>query len=873
MYIKKYRSTFSDIENNLFEVAFYIFDEKAIVEEWIDLGDGTWFNTKTGEIVNEKPSEIEDNSNVVDLLLEGTPVEINYTMGNEAFKPLRCSGASIKLLLKEPIFELYQGEITKVMVKVFKNGNIYWSGFVTPCVYSSPYSKIYDEITIEAIDRISALQYVQYTGSKSIITAYDLLKYCITEINADGFFKNIHIQKKLKIDGSTDILNKLFLQGQNFYDEEEESLKCDLILEHLMTYLGYTMIQWENNIYILDMDDLYNKNSIDFLVYPLDIYNNSTPTEKTINFNTVTLNDTVDCGEDTCNIQLDEVYNKVTVVDNLLEYNGMIEDFKNYKINWVQYNKDGEFSDLYVRTKSKPDDDDDTGYTEDRYIVYNAFYKIGDSSPTKEYPDNDKLALNLTPANVSIRNTKRLNKDEQKLNNGTFFQVSYKELQTGAERESNPRITTAITLVNDIDNGYYSDNIQHWVDANNVSTRNRRIDFFNRKTAFYNAGNCFVLNFDYKLSNQPNYEYANHFYDIKRGSNDPVHNWSDGVNTTTYYNNTDVTCADGSTLVVMNCILKVGKYYYKRVYEGQKEDSWNGLDWINSWQIYSNKERGINDFKYKEEWTTGYSTFDVITILKSGDNFNNLSLTNEVSFTYNNSTESGALINLPNFNIDGEIEFAINEILNLHTFTRTSAEATLGNALDGSFPWPVTYHGGGWTYYYTSRLTAMDGSVTNNSIPISDILFNSFHLTNISLKYVIPDKESLQLSVDESDVRYTNVINEKYVKEATDIDLYINTYDFNHSSYSFALVKNGDKYDYLREVDDGVDNKIQEHRIIERFVKHYSDPKCCYSNTLVNKDFSPFTKIHIKSLNKTFLLTDIDYQLRLNKININSTEY
>ena len=861
-YIKLYNTQFADIDDNPIKVVISADDgtpehDPFNPDEWIQLDNGKWMNIITGEIVDELPQEEdeqEEEDNSEELIPEGTPLEITYDMSSDVFKPIRYSGASLKLLLQNPKFDVYQGEITKVKVDVFKNNEIFWSGFITPCIYSQPYSRVVDEVSLEAIDRLSALQYMQYGNGKTIETTYNVIKYMLGLVNDDKFFDKIYVQRKLSINGSTDLLNTIYLQQMNFYDEEDEALKCNEIMEYIMTYLGLTMIQWKNDLYCVDMNDVYNNSAMTFNVYTLS---SSTPTTETIQFPTYILNSGVTCGDDTCEIELDEVYNKVTVVDNLLEYSDLIKNVSDKSI--MQYlekypnNVDGDISRLIIKDSSYDENARDT-----EYICYNAFYKL---------QSNSYAAIAPQPYSVTFANTKRCTSNS--ISAGTFFQVSYKEFTNG-EFDNNPSISTAITYLHDRDKGEVQDPtyvVKHCVDAFGDNYRINLMRFFNPTTMFFNAGDYIVLDMNYKLSNQANYQYANHYYDPESAS----------TTSTTYYDNTEISVYPQTLLVVINATLKVGDYYYTRTYSrGLTGDT--GI-WYVDWKTEYDETLYRADFPYTEGWTTAATQFQFLTILHAGDNFDNLKPDNEVSYTFNRSTESGILVRLPNFNIQGSVQFSIDEVLNLHNWTTINYTQTTGdNRYDGTFPFPVRWSGPntGEQYHYVERFATADTQSQGYlCVPrmLNYVILKAFHLSGISMKYVIPNDDNTDFDYEEDDVRYTNIINEKYVKEASDITLYINTFDFKHSSYSFALIRNGNEYEYLNNVNNDGVNDIMEHHIIQRYVEHYTLPKVKYSNTFNNTELNPFTKIYVRSLGRTFLANDATYQMRLDKVNFNLTEY
>ena len=65
---------------------------------------------------------------------------------------------------------------------------------------------------------------------------------------------------------------------------------------------------------------------------------------------------------------------------------------------------------------------------------------------------------------------------------------------------------------------------------------------------------------------------------------------------------------------------------------------------------------------------------------------------------------------------------------------------------------------------------------------------------------------------------------------------------------------------------------LQENRLIERYVNHYSKPKYKYGNTLVNNEVTPFSLIREHNLNKTMIVTNASYDLTNNRVEIESEQ-
>lgn len=140
----------------------------------------------------------------------------------------------------------------------------------------------------------------------------------------------------------------------------------------------------------------------------------------------------------------------------------------------------------------------------------------------------------------------------------------------------------------------------------------------------------------------------------------------------------------------------------------------------------------------------------------------------------------------------------------------------------------------------------------------------AFHISDFTFKYT-NNKVTYDIfnnAVDDSDVVYSNVINDNNVTEMDDIELLINSNAKNISSYSNCATKSGDKFDYLKTVYSPLHDKnvLPEQILIDKFYTHYKAPKFRYSNNL-NRGFSILSRIYENSLKREMVVDQmsIDY--------------
>ncbi len=104
-----------------------------------------------------------------------SPVTVESSV-NDTFDVLLQSSATVALLVRDWIPELFTGDIRDVSVTVTADGATVFTGYVEPQTYSQPYNETLDELTINCIDMLSALQYRKYAGIGSTDGDYDIIR-------------------------------------------------------------------------------------------------------------------------------------------------------------------------------------------------------------------------------------------------------------------------------------------------------------------------------------------------------------------------------------------------------------------------------------------------------------------------------------------------------------------------------------------------------------------------------------------------------------------------------------------------------------------------------------------------------------------------
>lgn len=143
----------------------------------------------TGSFVNQQGDTITvhivtgaDRSEVLEIGTEASglyftddPVEVNSEV-NDTFDHLLRQSATIRLLARNFIPDFFSTSCRDVVVNIYKGDVCVFAGFIEPQTYSQPYNEVYDEIELNCIDALSALQYSKYKDVGALGVLYDVVK-------------------------------------------------------------------------------------------------------------------------------------------------------------------------------------------------------------------------------------------------------------------------------------------------------------------------------------------------------------------------------------------------------------------------------------------------------------------------------------------------------------------------------------------------------------------------------------------------------------------------------------------------------------------------------------------------------------------------
>lgn len=321
---------------------------------------------------NDRTQTIEIGTEKADVYFSEDPAEIENEV-NDTFDVLLRNSAKIRLLCGNLITDLFSTSCRDAVVNIYKNDTCIFAGFIEPQTLSQPYNDRWDELELNCIDALSALQYSKYKNVGALGVVYAFVK----AEAAQRSFYDIATEILQGVTGGLDILGnqniKFWYDGSkavdaqtaNRYqvfkqlsisdllflgDDESDVWQQDEVLEELLKYLNLHIVQDGFNFYIFSWESV--KATPDKIIWH-DIVANSTKTtaQQAV---TIALANVADC--DTT-ISIDDVYNQLlltakvenieSVIESPLDDDLLVSPYINKQKYLTEYSSDGEGKTAY----------------------------------------------------------------------------------------------------------------------------------------------------------------------------------------------------------------------------------------------------------------------------------------------------------------------------------------------------------------------------------------------------------------------------------------------------------------------------------------------------------------------------------------------
>lgn len=298
-----------------------------------------------------------DTSSSSVLTMSGdSPIIIKYEGDSDnIYKPIKYSSLTFKILVKDYLFDFFASTAMQNKVQLFDTSystdRILWMGYITPNLYSNGYESEIEEMTVECVDNLAVLKYIDYQpiyGKKDVVD----IKYIINKYlnpNYPDYVDYVIFANKPWISNKSNIIFNTKISEQNFFDEDDKPEKVSDVLESICQYFNLTLTTNYSDgqlCYVFfDYDYLKNKEYKNY-IYATSIIGLNRIMDGHFNtdihygsdriLDSDIYNATIDCSiidinhnsyaENGQTISLGEVYSKVSLKDSLYSYDSIIPE-------------------------------------------------------------------------------------------------------------------------------------------------------------------------------------------------------------------------------------------------------------------------------------------------------------------------------------------------------------------------------------------------------------------------------------------------------------------------------------------------------------------------------------------------------------------
>lgn len=237
--------------------------------------------------------------------------------------PYRLSTATLKIFGGDYLQNLFTPNPQGVRVKLLKNNNIEWLGFVTNDTYSQDYSNVEFEYEIELVNPLSTLKYKKFNKTSDTITLYQLIIDAIKYTNSE--IRKLYLSTSVTNELNQNIYELIFTASDNYIDEQGEPMNYYEILKEIAKYLCLTITIDKDVVYFLDYIGI-SKGYNSYYEYTFDSSYNVIKTQNPVTLINSTTIQTLDYSGNSSTLQINSGKNKAKVTCSLYEIdNDLIE--------------------------------------------------------------------------------------------------------------------------------------------------------------------------------------------------------------------------------------------------------------------------------------------------------------------------------------------------------------------------------------------------------------------------------------------------------------------------------------------------------------------------------------------------------------------
>lgn len=201
-----------------------------------------------------------------------SPLEISWE-SDDKVNPIQCSAVTLKLLSENDreFIDLYTVEVGAILLNVYRDGNLYWSGTLDTELYEEPYAYAEDyEVTLTFAD-LACLDRFSWSAT-GFLSINDMIVLCLDKagITYTEIVKYISTKRDYNFVAKNIALDKENLLQSNFYDEEGEAMTCMEVLKAILQPFALRIIQKAGKIIIYDINALFESLNKKYIYWKYD---------------------------------------------------------------------------------------------------------------------------------------------------------------------------------------------------------------------------------------------------------------------------------------------------------------------------------------------------------------------------------------------------------------------------------------------------------------------------------------------------------------------------------------------------------------------------------------------------------------------------
>ncbi len=222
----------------------------------------------------DRTQDVEIGARGGDVFFGDDAVELESQV-NDTFDVMLRQQAKITLLVRSYMPELFQTTARNAIVNIYRDTECLFAGFIEPQTYSQGYNEELDELELNCIDALTALQYSNYGGvgahgvryavaknSARNHTFYEIIDGMLTALMQSVDILGTHATRYFydgskAIDGTEgkrySVFDELLISELLFLgDEEDDVWKQSDVMQEILKYLNLHIVQHGFDFYIFD---------------------------------------------------------------------------------------------------------------------------------------------------------------------------------------------------------------------------------------------------------------------------------------------------------------------------------------------------------------------------------------------------------------------------------------------------------------------------------------------------------------------------------------------------------------------------------------------------------------------------------------------